>query len=625
MSAKTSTQPGRRTPLSLSGTVTKTHPNKGGGNAAHSSGNNANGHSTSNTNNKMQQSKTEPQQTVNNSDIKENPNKKQQQADKKQQQNDNNKKPNEKNQNGVNSNKQQANENKQQQNKDKQMQQNSNDNKLNEKEKKEKPEKSNKSDKLEKHQENVEKEETKPKEDKKPEQDKADIKKDENKPKEVNEAKEDKKEAVAKSDEKTELQQQVKNDDKKSKEETQIKNFDRKPEEEHVDNMEIVEEQQPQQKSPPVTPKTNSKSNKTSTPVNKTPTKASEKTPQKSTPSNSAIKTTPVTKREVTSTIDDNDDIEMEPLAIESSPIKTSETGEVAHINIAPSATSTPGKILLPKRNAAVPKSDVQLAMQSGLSPERPRAFSQISGRKSIRPISDYTPSKFQTNSQFRESYRRINTELDVTNSSMNVTVGSEVPNNLSFSFFGRGRKRERTPPQHSQSAIGELQTDMEISPPKRARLDMHGFFSAVASPLSLLRNRFSKATLQSSTPVKLQQKLKEAEDEIEVQNVSGVSVHEEIAKSDKEHSETSTTSNDDTDATLGEEAKETKIKTDIVTPTSDQGDSKDKEFTDVSLKREKTCGMEQTCEQSDIKITETPLQPAVGDPMAKNKRCVVM
>ncbi|KAI8130653.1 hypothetical protein FF38_05021 [Lucilia cuprina] len=623
MSAKTSTQPGRRTPLSLSGTVTKPHQNKAGSNAG---GHNANGHTSNKQDNKLQQAKTEQQQqTVNTADTKENPNKKQQ-ADKKQQQqqNENNKKSNEKNQNGVNSNKQQqVNESKQQQNKDKQ---NGNENKINEKEKKEKTDKPNKSDKLEKQQDKVEKgekvdtkiKENKVDDDKKQEQEKSDNKKDEKLSKDVKENKEDQK--VAESNEKIEAQQ-IKNDDKKSKDENQVKNADQTPKE-NVENMDVVEEQTSQQKSPPVTPKSNSKANKTSTPVNKTPTKATEKTPQKSTPSKTAVKTTPITKREVTTTVDDNDDIEMEPLAIESSPVKSLETQDVAHINIAPSATSTPGKSLLPKRNPVAPKSDVQLAMQSGISPERPRAFSQISGRKSIRPISDYTPSKFQCNSQFRESYRRINTELDVTNTSMNVTVGSEVPNNLSFSFFGRGRKRDRTPPQHSQSAIGELQTDMEISPPKRARLDMHGFFSAVSSPLSLLRNRFSKATLQSSTPVKLQEKLNAAEDEIEVQNVSGVSVHEDIGKSDKETTETNTTANDDNNATLGEEAKESKLKTDIETPTSAQGDSEGKGFTDVSLK---TCGMEQSCEQSDIKITETPLQPVVGDPMAKNKRCIVM
>lgn len=641
MSAKTSAQPGRRTPLSLTGAVTKTHPTKGGNNAANSGGNNANGHNAASSNankqdNNKQLSKTEQQQQ-NNSETKENPNKKQQQqADKKHQQNENNKKSNnEKNQNGVSSNKQQqSNENKQQQqkdkqqqqqqNKDKQQQNGNNDNKSNEKDKKEKVEKSDKSEKSEKPQEKLEKEDSKVKEDKKLEQDKTDSKKEDKKPKEVKDtAKDDKKDVAAKTEEQTE-----KKDDSKSIEENQANVSEHKTEEK-AENMEVVEEahQQVQQKSPPVTPKSNSKANKTATPVNKTPTKASEKTPQKSTPSNNSAKTTPVTKRVVTTAVDEDDDddndIEMEPLAIESSPIKSSQNQDVGHINIAPSATSTPGKIILSKRHTAAPKSDVQLAMQTGISPERPRAFSQISGRKSIRPISDYTPSQFQSNLQFRESYRRINTELDVTNTSMNVTVGSEVPNNLSFSFFGRGRKRDRTPPQHSQSAIGELQTDMEVSPPKRARLDMHGFFSAVSSPLSLLRNRFSKATLQSSTPVKLQEKLNSSEDEIEVQNVSGVSVHEEIAKTEKEPTETKV--NEDNDATIEEEAKETKLKSDIVTPTADNAKSEGKEFTDVSLKCEKSCGMEQTCEQSDIKITETPLQPAVGDPMAKNKRCVVM
>lgn len=617
MSAKTSTQPGRRTPLSLSGTLTKSHPTKSGNNG----GNNANGHTASNSNkqdNKLQQQKNE-QQTTNNSDTKENPNKKQQpQADKKQQQTDL-KKSNEKNQNGTNSSNkpQQSSESKQvqQQNKDKQQQQNGKDNnKVNEKDKKEN------SDKLEKIEDKIEKEDTKLKEEKKVEQSsgKTENIKDEKKSKE---AKDDKKEVATKIDEKTEPQKLVESVDKHSKEEYKVKSIDQKTEEK-IEDMEVKEGEHSPQKPIPVTPKSNSKANKTSTPVNKTPTRVTEKTPQKSTPTNNSVKNTPVTKRVVTTAIDD-DDIEMEPLAIESSPIKSRQ--EVAHINIAPSATSTPGKILLPKRNLAVPKSDVQLAMQTGMSTERPKVYSQISGRKSIRPISDYTPSKFQSNVQFRESYRRINTELDATNTSMNVTVGSEVPNNLSFSFFGRGRKRDRTPPQHSQSAIGELQTDMEISPPKRARLDMHSFFTVVSSPLTLLRNRFSKATLQSSTPVKLQHKLNTAEDEIEVQNVSGISVHEEIAKSDKEPTEHNTSSNEKNNVTVGEESQEMELNSDIATPTLVGADSGEKEFKEVSLKCEKTCGMVQTSEQSDIKITETPLQPAIGDPMAKNKRCIVM
>ena len=612
MSAKTSTQPGRRTPLSLTGSVTKGQSNKGGGsNAASNSGNNANGHSTANSNkqdNKLQQQKTEQQKT-NNTDTKENPNnnkKAHQPSEKKQQQqNDNNKKSIEKNQNGINNNskqhQQQANENKQSQQQPKDSkQQNGNENKLNENDKKEKPEKE---------QDKTEKVETKSKEDKKSELEKQENnKKEEKKTKETKDSKDtkkmDKNETANKVvDESAQNEVHEKSDDKNLKDGKDEQVANPKSEEEKTDSMEVVEEQQqPQQKSPPSTPKPN-KANKFSTALSKTPT---EKTPQKNAFSNVTIKVSQITKREVTTTIDD---VDMEPLTVEGSPIKTTQPEEVANLNIAPSATSTPGKILLSKRHSAAPKSEVQLAMQSSsYSPERPRGFSQISGRKSIRPITDYTPSKFHSNSQFRESYRRINTELDVTNTSINVTVGSEVPSNLSFSFFGRGRKRERTPPQLSQSAIGELHTDVEVSPPKKAR--MEGFFSAVSSPLTLLRNRFSKATLQSSTPVNLQQKLNAAEDEIEVQNVSGLSIHEDLSKTEKE-TEMSISSNNEVDGDTGEAKSNSAIKEVL----------EDKGCNDVSLKSEISCGVE----QSDIKITEILLKPAVGDPLNKNKRCIVM
>ncbi|TMW48190.1 hypothetical protein DOY81_006736 [Sarcophaga bullata] len=614
MSAKTSTQPGRRTPLSLTGAVTKGQSNKGGSNAASNSGNSANGHSTANNNkqdNKLQHQKTE-QQKNSNTDTKENPNnsnkKAHQQSEKKQQQqqNDNNKKSIEKNQNGINNtskqHQQQTNENKQSQQQPKDSkQQNGNDNKLNENDKKEKPEKE---------QDKTEKIETKAKEDKKSDLEKQETnKKEEKKTKELKDINDTKKmdtietaNRVMEVSGQNELHEK-RSDDKILKDEKDDQVANPKSEEEKNDSMEVVEEQQQlQQKSSLATPKSN-KANKSSAALNKTPT---EKTPQKMTFSNVTIKTSQVTKREVTTTIDD---VDMEPLTVEGSPIKTTQPEEVANLNIAPSATSTPGKILLSKRHSAVPKSDVQLAMQSSAySTERPRGLSQISGRKSIRQITDYTPSKFHSNSQFRESYRRINTELDVTNTSINVTVGSEAPSNLSFSFFGRGRKRERTPPQLSQSAIGELHTDVEVSPPKKARLE--GFFSVVSSPLTLLRNRFSKATLQSSTPVNLQQKLNAAEDEIEVQNVSGLSIQEDLSKTEKEM-EMSVASNNEVDGDTDEAKSNSAIKEVL----------ENKDCNEVSLKSEISCGVEQSCETSDIKITETLLKPAVGDPLNKNKR----
>uniref|UniRef100_A0A1I8NWT7 Uncharacterized protein n=1 Tax=Stomoxys calcitrans TaxID=35570 RepID=A0A1I8NWT7_STOCA len=638
MSAKTSNQQGRRTPLSLSGSVAKGGPtnnnNRGGG------GNSTNGHGGNNSkqDNKNQhnhQQKTEQQQQTNaqkqqqqttnqkqqpqQADSKENPgkmqNNKQTQNEskipkpqiaghaansdnnkQKQQQNET-KKNTEKQQNGVST----PNNNQQQPalaNKDKPAN-NASEGKANEKDKKaETLDKNNKT-------ENEGKGKA-------------------NQPEKTVEKSDDKNEGAqhAKTEEKNETPKasakaSAKTEEKKETPKVSVENNTSKNQKNDVEKMEIVEDEPKASPAKPKSPKTPKDTSKTNTP-NKTPNKPADKTPTKATtteatPTKAAEKVTPKskpTRREVTTAIDD---VEMEPLTVDQSPTKVEAQESIpASCNtvLAPSATSTPGKMVLPKRNAAAPKTDVQLAMQSSSSPEHARVFSQISGRRSIRPITDYTPSKFQSNPQFRESYRRINTELDATNTSLNVTVGSEVPNNSSFSFFGRGRKRDRTPPHHlSQSAIGELQTDMEISPPKRARLD---FFSVVSSPLTLLRNRFSRASLQSSTPVKLQKKLEENEDEdIEVQNVSGVSVHEDIEKPETGKEDNA----EEGDTTLGVEAEAATTSAADTTPIEGEleiADNGEKELP-------KKIGSQQTgSEDSDIKITVT-------DTAAKNKRCVVM
>ncbi|XP_073815253.1 uncharacterized protein [Musca autumnalis] len=630
MSTKASNQPGRRTPLSLSGGVNKGQNSNRGGNST-------NGHTNNNKqDNKNQQQKTEQQnnnqkqqhsenagkgghnkqqteskipkpQTSQNSD---NKSQKQQQ----QQSAVDNKKSQEKQQNGVasnnNKNNQQSKDNKSagQSSKDIAKTNDEKDNKKNEV-----PEKAEKVENIEKETkvpEKQEKEEPKPKEDVKDE-----VKEDKN---EENETKKmENLETDKQSSNKVEEQEQTAPVEEKSKDEQKDK-----VESMDVAEVEDVKQQQEQPKedsqmSAPPTPKSVKENIKAATP-NKTPNKSVEKTPTKSSSSaestpkkaneKTPIKTTP-TIREVTTAIDD---VDMEPLTVDHSPLKMQAPNE----GLAPSATSTPGKIVLPKRTATA-KTDVQLAMQPSSSPERPRAFSQISGRRAIRPITEYTPSKFQSNPQFRESYRRINTELDATNTSLNVTVGSEIPNNSSFSFFmGRGRKRERTPPHHhSQSAIGELQTDMDISPPKRARLD---FFSVVSSPLSLLRNRFSKATLQSSTPVKLQQKLEENEDDVEVQNVSGVSVHEDIEEKTEETKENSATTAKEPESggnvSLGVEAIAADNKT--TAPVEGELEIDDNGAKELPLK----CETQKIFEDDggDIKITVT-------DNVAKNKRCIVM
>ncbi|XP_075148220.1 kugelkern [Haematobia irritans] len=629
MSAKTSNQPGRRTPLSLSGGVSKGQVNNSkGGNGG---GNSTNGHTNNNKQeNKQQKNEQQQQQTNAQKQQQTNAQKQQQQtnAQKQQQQQQTDTKENPgKVQNKQNQNESkipkpqtgsgQSSDNNKQKQQQQQPQQQSDNKKISEKQQNgvaapsSSPANSNKNT-TNQPQNNKEKQastnvESKAVDEKEKSQEKSKSEKQEKPEKSIEDAK-------AKDNKKDDKEQKLNADNKSITDATVSKDTKK----DTVESMDVVVEEQAKQKqqdvpkASPAKPKSAKDTSKSNTPskgtTDKTPTKASASVEM--TPTKATEKTTPKSRivREVTTAIDD---VEMEPLTVDQSPKKEADQSPrsaVAVAGLAPSATSTPGKVVLPKRNATAAKTDVQLAMEGSSSPERPRAFSQISGRRAIRPITDYTPSKFQSNSQFRESYRRINTELDATNTSLNVTVGSEVPNNSSFSFFGRGRKRDRTPPHHhSQSAIGELQTDMEISPPKRARLD---FFSVVASPLTLLRNRFSKATLQSSTPVKLQTKMEENEDEdIEVQNVSGVSVHEDIEK--PEHAKGGGEAAEEGDTTLGVEAAPGK---DLNT-TPIEGEL---EIDENGEKELSTKLGNQISEDGDIKITVT-------DTAVKNKRCIVM
>lgn len=241
------------------------------------------------------------------------------------------------------------------------------------------------------------------------------------------------------------------------------------------------------------------------------------------------------------------EDVEMETLMVDASPIRST-----VQQSAQPAATSTPGRNLFGFRSSSKQVNEVELAAQLSNSPASApaRTFAQISGRRSIRPATGLTPGKMGT-------YRCANTsELDtsgLTNTSMNATVGSEIPNSssFSFSFFGRGRKRERTPPllSGSQSA-NDLAQDVEMSPPKRARFE---FFSMnLASPFSLLRSRFSKATISSpSARQRLDLTPPNGDDEegSEVQNVSGVVNQEEEEEQQLNKSSAST------EVTVGQEA----------------------------------------------------------------------
>ncbi|XP_053946840.1 neurofilament heavy polypeptide [Anastrepha ludens] len=359
-----------------------------------------------------------------------------------------------------------------------------------------------------------------------------------------------------------------------------------------------------------------------------TPTKGVNRSSGANTPTKAVEKSSASLRTKTVTTV--IDDAEMESLAVESSPVKpqknsvsTAAAPAVVSQLQPPVATSTPGKILQSTQKVKLPttaaKSEIPINIQNtGSLPDRnsaPRTFTQIGGRRSIRPINEYTPSKFQSNSQFRESYRRINTELDVsstTNTSMNVTVGSEVPNSSSFSFFGRGRKRDRTPPQQSQSTI-EMHTDAaDYSPPKRARLDMYSFFSVVSSPITMLRSRLSKATIQSSTPMKLSSKLADDDEEAEVQNVSGISIEEEIVEGAESEEKTATE-----DVTVGKKS-----------------DAETAPKTDSPMKVDEICGMEkgdeidlkEGIEAKSLDIHELPAVTAdTSVTSAKNRRCNVM
>lgn len=153
-----------------------------------------------------------------------------------------------------------------------------------------------------------------------------------------------------------------------------------------------------------------------------------------------------------------------------------------------------------------------------------PTSYSNISGRRSLRPMKDYV-FQHTANNSLRESYRKINTELDVSNNtSLNVTVGSEVPSNWSFSFLGRSRKRDRTPPQLDISETGVNDMDTSPTSPKRPRFDFSGFVGILSSPVTMLRERLARTKIQN-TPYKLRTS---EEDLIDVANVSSVSIEEE-------------------------------------------------------------------------------------------------
>lgn len=212
-----------------------------------------------------------------------------------------------------------------------------------------------------------------------------------------------------------------------------------------------------------------------------------------------------------------------------------------------PVGTSTPGRVLKLKQSppksgsrsyerqeiyerygqVSTTKSDRTDRSPSGPL-ERPQftaSYRSISGRRSLRPAKEYS---FHGSSS--GTYRKISTELDYTTSSMNATVGSEIQNESSFSLFGRGKKRERTPPViSSNDSDPDAQVDVELSPksPKRPRLDFSGILGIVASPVTMLRAKLSRTKIQSSTPNGKVTSTTSKDEEDGVENVSVIATDE--------------------------------------------------------------------------------------------------
>lgn len=106
----------------------------------------------------------------------------------------------------------------------------------------------------------------------------------------------------------------------------------------------------------------------------------------------------------------------------------------------------------------------------------------KVSGRRSTRPID--------------ESHFNYRNQNDSLNSTMNATVGSEIHNDSVFTPGMLSSDRKRRPVTESME---------NIDSPKRSRLDFSGIFNTITSPVALLRNKFRRTNLGSSTPMRIE------------------------------------------------------------------------------------------------------------------------
>ncbi|CAD7084243.1 unnamed protein product [Hermetia illucens] len=214
-------------------------------------------------------------------------------------------------------------------------------------------------------------------------------------------------------------------------------------------------------------------------------------------------------------------DEEMATLAVDSEldVVENKLTGKILKLKSTPHKTNatekSKGKTKAAEKTPkqVVADSPVSATIRSEELRTRP-SLGHISGRRSFRNLPAMPPRRYN-----HEVYRPITTELDNSSSSLNVTVGSEVAADNSFSFLGFGRKREYTESVDTQST----QSDNSAKTPKRARLDI-GLLNIVKTPITMLRSRFSKVAMHCSTP---NAQSREGSDEDGVENVSVIDVEE--------------------------------------------------------------------------------------------------
>lgn len=196
--------------------------------------------------------------------------------------------------------------------------------------------------------------------------------------------------------------------------------------------------------------------------------------------------------------------------------------------NLAAAAAANVNLSTVSERSNEYTVSPAVASTSSGTRPVGvPSSLRQISGRRSTRPLRELALQQAaSTSSASTETYRRVRTELDDSISSMNVTIGSVHDHGAddltAAAAASKGRKR-------AGAALGGSEPDLQTvgllvaESPKKPRLDLSGFFGMMASPVTMLRNKFSRTSLLCSTPVKLNVDAAEEEEDEEEEDAGDV------------------------------------------------------------------------------------------------------